>query len=109
MCLAVLGPIGVASLAYVVVVRGFVDGNADHRLAWPMLGVLPLFVFGMWLLTVSRSRTAVFIALAATAMLASAAYEALVQRDVEVIGEPWFPLLNALGGHHVLSHPAPAP
>ncbi len=97
MCLAVLGPIGVASLAYVVVVRGFVDGNADHRLAWPMLGVLPLFVFGMWLLTVSRSRTAVFIALAATAMLASAAYEAFVQRNVEVIGEPWFPLLNALG------------
>ncbi|WP_353813632.1 sensor histidine kinase [Agromyces sp. SYSU T00266] len=96
-CLAVLGPIGVASLAYVVVVRGFVDGNADHRLAWPMLGVLPLFVFGMWLLTVSRSRTAVFIALAATAMLASAAYEAFVQRNVEVIGEPWFPLLNALG------------
>ncbi|MRX44710.1 sensor histidine kinase [Agromyces kandeliae] len=96
-CLAVLGPIGVASLAYVVVVRGFVDGNADHRLAWPMLGVLPLFVFGMWLLTVSRSRTAVFIALAATALLASAAYEAFVQRNVEVIGEPWFPLLNALG------------
>ena len=26
-------------------------------LAWPLLGVLPLFVFGMWLLTVSSSRT----------------------------------------------------
>ena len=29
-CLATLGPIGVASLVYVVVVRGFIEGDADH-------------------------------------------------------------------------------
>ncbi len=63
-CLATLGPIGVASLVYVVVMRGFIDPdvNSDHGLAWPLLGALPLFVFGMWLLTVSASRIALLIA-----------------------------------------------
>ena len=42
--------------------RGFLAGDADHGLAWPLLGVLPLFVFGMWLLTVSSARSALFIA-----------------------------------------------
>jgi signal transduction histidine kinase len=96
-CLATLGPIGVASLVYIVVVRGFVEGGADHGLAWPLLGALPLFVFGMWLLTVSSSRTAVLVALAATGMLAGSAYETFVQRNIEVLVEPWFPLFNVLG------------
>jgi signal transduction histidine kinase len=96
-CLATLGPIGVAALVYVVVVRGFVEGDADHGLAWPLLGALPLFVFGMWLLTVSSSRTAVFVALAATAMLVGSAYETFVQRNIEIMAEPWFPLFNVIG------------
>ncbi|WP_168625671.1 ATP-binding protein [Cryobacterium sp. BB307] len=96
-CLATLGPIGVAALVYIVVVRGFIEADADHGLAWPMLGVLPLFVFGMWLLTVSSSRTALFIALAATAMLVGSAYETFMQRNLELMTEPWFPLFNLIG------------
>lgn len=96
-CLATLGPIGVAALCYVVVVRGFLEADVDHGLAWPMLGVLPLFVFGMWLLTVSSSRIAVLVALAATAMLVGSAYETFLQRNLEIIDEPWFPLFNVIG------------
>jgi signal transduction histidine kinase len=96
-CLATLGPIGVVALVYVVVVRGFVEGGADHGLAWPLLGALPLFVLGMWLLTVSSSRTAVLVALAATTMLVGSAYETIVQRNVELMSEPWFPLFNLIG------------
>lgn len=98
-CLATLGPIGVACLVYVVVIRGFVDADAqaDHGLAWPLLGALPLFVFGMWLLTVSSSRIAVLIALGSTAMLVGSAYETFVHRNVEMLGEPWFPIVNMLG------------
>lgn len=96
-CLAALGPIGVAALVYVVVVRGFVEGDADHGLAWPLLGALPFFVLGMWLLTVTRSRTAVLVALAATAMLVGSAYETFVYRNVEIMAEPWFALFNVIG------------
>lgn len=99
LCLATLGPIGVASLLYVVVMRGFVDPdvNSDHGLAWPLLGALPLFVFGMWLLTVSASRIALLIGLGSTAMLLGSAYETFVHLNLEIIGEPWFPLVNVLG------------
>ncbi|GAA1780836.1 sensor histidine kinase [Agromyces lapidis] len=96
-CLATLGPIGVAALGYVVVVLGFLEADADHALAWPLLGVLPLFVFGMWLLTVSSSRIAVLVALAATAMLVGSAYETFIQRNMQIVVEPWFPLFNVLG------------
>ncbi len=96
-CLATLGPIGVAALVYIVVVRGFIEGDADHGLAWPLLGALPLFVLGMWLLTVSSSRTAVLVALASTAMLVGSAYETFVQRNLEIMIEPWFPIFNVLG------------
>src|SRR6478752_3744191 len=84
-CLATLGPIGVAALVYIVVQRGFIEADADHGLAWPILGALPLFMLGMWLLTVSKSRTAVLIALAATAILVGAAYETFVQRNVQLL------------------------
>jgi signal transduction histidine kinase len=95
--LAALAPIGAASLAYVVIVRGFVEAAADHSLGWPLLGVLPTFVFGMWLLTVSSSRSAVFIAVASTAMAVGSAYETFVQRNAEVILQPWFPFFNVIG------------
>ncbi|MFC9558713.1 sensor histidine kinase [Agromyces sp. NPDC056965] len=96
-CLATLGPIGVAALVYMVVVRGFVEGDADHGLAWPLLGALPLFVLGMWLLTVSSSRTAVLVALASTALLVGSAYETFMQRNIEIMAEPWFPIFNVIG------------
>ena len=98
-CLATLGPIGVAALVYVVVMRGFIDAdvNSDHGLAWPLLGALPLFVFGMWLLTVSASRIALLIALGSTAMLVGSAYETFVHLNLEILTEPWFPLVNVLG------------
>ncbi|WP_157008848.1 sensor histidine kinase [Agromyces laixinhei] len=95
-CLAALGPIGVAALVYLVVVRGFIEGNADHGLAWPLFGGLPLFVLGMWLLTVSKSRIAVFVALAATAVLFGSAYETFLQRNIEIMAEPWFPWFNVI-------------
>lgn len=96
-CLATLGPIGVASLVYIVFVRGFLEASADHGLAWPLLGALPLFVFGMWLLTVSSSRIAVFIGLGATAMLVGSAYETFIHQNPDVLTEPWFPLANVVG------------
>ena len=98
-CLATLGPIGVAALVYVVVTRGFIDPdvNSDHGLAWPLLGALPLFVFGMWLLTVSASRIALLIALGATSMLVGSAWETFVHLNLDILTEPWFPLVNVLG------------
>ena len=95
--LAALAPLGAASLAYVVIVRGFVEAAADHSLGWPLLGVLPIFVFGMWLLTVSSARSALFIAVAATAMAVGSAYETFVQRNAEMIMQPWFPFFNVIG------------
>jgi signal transduction histidine kinase len=95
--LATLAPIGAASLIYVVIIRGFVEAAADHSLGWPLLGVLPTFVFGMWLLTVTSSRSAVFIAVASTAMAVGSAYETFVQRNAEAIVQPWFPFFNMIG------------
>ncbi|WP_306903030.1 sensor histidine kinase [Arthrobacter pascens] len=95
--LAALAPIGVASLLYVVIVRGFVDSAGDHQLGWPLLGVLPTLVFGMWLLTVSSAPSAVFIAVAATSMAVGSACETLVLTNVGLIQEPWFPLFNMIG------------
>ncbi len=92
-----LAPLGAASLLYVLIVRGFVEPAADHSLAWPLVGVLPTFVFGVWLLTVSSSRSAIFIAVASTAMAVGSAYETFVQRNVELIQQPWFPLFNMVG------------
>jgi len=95
--LIALAPLGAAALLYVVIIRGFVDSAADHNLAWPLLGVLPTFVFGMWLLTVSTSRSAVFIAAAATAMAVGSACETLVLRNPGLIQQPWFPFFNMIG------------
>ena len=63
-----LGAIGAGSLAYVLVVRGFTEPATEPGagLGWPILGILPLLVFGLWLLTVSTSRVAVYVALAGT-------------------------------------------
>lgn len=95
--LAALAPIGVASLLYVVIVRGFVDSAGDHHLGWPLLGVLPTLVFGLWLLTVSSARSAVFIAVAATSMAVGSACETIVLTNVGLIQEPWFPLFSMIG------------
>ena len=97
MCLATFGSIGAAALVYIVAVRGFIEGDDDHGLAWPLLGALPLFVFGMWLLTVSASRTAMLIALGSTAMLVGSAYETFVDQNPDILGQPWFPLFNMIG------------
>lgn len=91
-----LAPIGAASLLYVVIIRGFVEPD-DHGLGWPLLGVLPTFVFGIWLLTVSSSRSAVFMATASTAMAVGSASETFVQQNVGLIQQPWFPLFNIVG------------
>ena len=59
--------------------------------------VLPTFVFGMWLLTVSSSRAAVFISAAATAMAVGSAYETFAVQDPGLTGRPWFPSINLIG------------
>lgn len=94
--LATLVPVGAASLVYVVIIRGFVAPD-EHGLGWPLLGVLPMFVFGMWLLTVSSSRSAIFIAAAVTGMAAGSAYETFIVENHNLIGDPWFPFMNLAG------------
>ncbi|GAB3069003.1 hypothetical protein GCM10027053_36480 [Intrasporangium mesophilum] len=94
-----LGAVGTASLLYVFVVRGFVDVGPlpGEGLGWPLVGVLPLYAFGLWLLTATSSRFAVYVALGATAMAVSAAYETAVERNPEVLTWSGFPLLNSIG------------
>ena len=84
-------------MLYTVVARGFIAGDAGPGLAWPLLGVLPLFVFGMWLLTASTARSALFIAWAASAMAVGAGFETFLQMNPDVIREPWYPLVNLIG------------
>ena len=84
-------------MLYTVVARGFVAGDVGPGLAWPLLGVLPLFVFGMWLLTASTARSALFIAWAASAMAVGSGFETFLQMNPDVIREPWYPLLNLVG------------
>ncbi|WP_460628735.1 sensor histidine kinase [Intrasporangium mesophilum] len=97
--LVTLGAVGTASLLYVFVVRGFVDVGPlpGEGLGWPLVGVLPLYAFGLWLLTATSSRFAVYVALGATAMAVSAAYETAVERNPEVLTWSGFPLLNSIG------------
>jgi len=94
---AALAPLGAACMLYTVVARGFVAGDVGPGLAWPLLGVLPLFVFGMWLLTASTARSALFIAWAASAMAVGAGFETFLQMNPDVIREPWYPLVNLIG------------
>ena len=84
-------------MLYTVVARGFIAGDVGPGLAWPLLGVLPLFVFGMWLLTATTARSALFIAWAATAMAVGAGFETFLQMNPDVIREPWYPLVNLVG------------
>lgn len=84
-------------MLYTVVARGFVAGDVGPGLAWPLLGVLPLFVFGMWLLTATTARSALFIAWAATAMAVGAGFETFLQMNPDVIRDPWYPVVNLVG------------
>ena len=97
--LVTLGAIGAGSLAYVVVVRGFTDPapGPGAGLGWPVLGILPLFVFGLWLLTVTSSRVAVYVALAGTASAVGSAYEVLLQSHPDLVHAEGFVYLNAVG------------
>ena len=95
--LAALAPLGTASLLYVVIARGFLAGAADPALAWPLLGIVPLFAFSMWLLTASTARSALFLAWAATAMALGSAFETFMLTNPDVIREPWYPIFNLVG------------
>ena len=95
--LAALAPLGTASLLYVVIARGFLAGAADPALAWPLLGIVPLFAFSMWLLTASTARSALFLAWAATAMALGSAFETFLLTNPDVIREPWYPIFNLVG------------
>ncbi|MFH8249312.1 histidine kinase [Microbacterium sp. B2969] len=95
--LATLGPIGTASLAYVFIVRGFVAPTGGDALLWPLLGVLPIFTFGVWLLTASPSLAAICVAIGGTALAVSSAYETFLATNPQAISEPWLPYLNVVG------------
>ena len=94
-----LGAIGAGSLAYVLVVRGFTEPATEPGagLGWPILGILPLLVFGLWLLTVSTSRVAVYVALAGTGSAVASAYEVLLQTNPGLMDADGFVYLNAAG------------
>ncbi len=94
-----LGALGAGSLLYIVVVRGFVAPEPDPGggLGWPVIGVLPLFAFGMWLLTATSSRVALYVALGATGAMVGAAYETLIAANPGLVGGPAFPYLNSIG------------
>ena len=96
---ATLGTIGSGALAYVLVVRGFTEPATEPGagLGWPILGILPLFVFGLWLLTVSTSRVAVYVALGATGSALGSAYEVLLQTHPGLMDADGFVYLNAVG------------
>ena len=94
---AALAPLGTVSVAYVVVVRGFVAGDTVQGLVWPLLGIVPLFAFGIWLLTVSTSRSALFIAVTGTSIAVGTAAETFVLLNADVAREPWFPVFNLIG------------
>ncbi len=95
---AALGVVGTVSLVYVVLERSFLHPEEDLglSLAWPLLGVLPLFVLGVWLLAVSRSRVAVYVAVAGSAMAVSLVYETVLPLHPQLMDQPWFPWLNAV-------------
>ena len=97
--LVTFGAIGSGSIAYVVAVRGFVqpEPQPGGGMGWLILGVLPLFVFGMWLLTATASPVAVYVALGATASAVGSAYETLLQTHPELTEVSGYVYLNAVG------------
>ena len=94
-----LGAIGSGALAYVLVVRAFLEPSdvPAAGLGWPIIGVLPLFMFGMWLLTATSSHVALYVALAGTGAAVGSAYETLIRANPELMEGAGFPYLNAVG------------
>ena len=99
MWLWALGVIGTAAIAYVLVVRTVV-APGDHPaegLGWLLFGSLPIFAFGMWLLTATSSRAAVYVALAGTGSAVGSAYETYLSTHADVVQSSTFALLNQIG------------
>ena len=94
-----LGVLGTGSLVYVFVVRGFVSPDPDPGagLGWPLVGVLPLYALGMWLLTATSSRVALYVALGATGAMVGSAFETLIRTHPGLLATPGYPYLNAVG------------
>ena len=97
--LVTFGAVGTGSIVYVFVVRGVLSpgGTAGEGLGWPLFGVLPLYAFGMWLLTATSSRVAFYVALGGTASAVGSAYETYVWTHLEVLDSGAFALLNQVG------------
>jgi signal transduction histidine kinase len=97
--LVTFGAIGTGSIIYVFVVRGILSPGqtAGEGLGWPLFGVLPLYAFGMWLLTATSSRVAFYVALGGTASAVGSAYETYVWTHLEVLDSGTFALLNQIG------------
>ena len=97
--LVLLGVVGSGSIAYVVAVRGFVNPQPQPGggMGWLMLGILPLYVFGMWLLTATSSPVAVYVTLGATSSAVGSAYEVLLQTHPDLMDRSGFVYLNAVG------------
>ena len=56
-----------------------------------------MFAFGMWLLTATSSRVALYVALGATGAMVGAAYETLIAANPDLVWAPGFPYLNSIG------------
>jgi signal transduction histidine kinase len=97
--LVIFGVVGTASFVYVVFVRGILSpgGTAGEGLGWLLFGVLPIYAFGMWLLTATSSRAAMYVALGGTASAVGSAYETYVWTHLDVLGSTTYALLNQIG------------
>lgn len=91
--------VGLAALVHVFVVRGFIAPGPDAvvGLAWPLFGVLPFWIFGMWLLTATSSRMAVYLALGATGSAVLSSFETLMATSPELSESSGYALLNQVG------------
>jgi signal transduction histidine kinase len=97
--LVTLGAIGTGSLLYVFIARGLVSPGMKpaEGLGWPLFGSLPLFAFGIWLLTATSSRVALYVALGGTGSALGSAYETFVWTHLDVLHWSGFPLFNQIG------------
>ena len=97
--LVVLGVVGTGSIGYVLLVRGIMTpgSHPGEGLGWMLFGVLPLYAFGLWLLTATSSRLAIYVALGATGSAVGSAYETFVWTHPDVLASPTFALFNQIG------------
>lgn len=94
-----LGAVGTGSIGYVLVVRGIISPGSEpgEGLGWLLFGVLPIYAFGLWLLTATSSRVAVYVALGGAGSAVGSAYETYLWTHLDALESSGFALLNQIG------------